>query len=159
SAFGTGATADASHASRRGWFGRARESAPWPREAWSLRALGEVLDEALPDEASRALVLGAALEGRAADPYLPGSSLHLPAPRGGSGPTMGGLETFSGALCSCAREAGVEISLGLEVSDIRHAKGRVTGVRLADGAEIEARTVISTLDLKRTFSSLFAWND
>jgi phytoene dehydrogenase-like protein len=53
----------------------------------------------------------------------------------------------------------VEISLGLEVSDIRHKNQRATGVRLSDGTEIEARTVISTLDLKRTFSSLFAWNE
>jgi phytoene dehydrogenase-like protein len=37
-------------------------------------------------------------------------------------------------------------------------KGRVTAVALADGAEIEARTVLSTLDLKRTFLSLFQWD-
>jgi phytoene dehydrogenase-like protein len=153
------ALADASHASSRSWFQRSGETAPNPRDAWSVGSLGEVLDEVLPVEEGRALVLGAALNGRAVDPFLPGSALHLLAPRHGSGTTPGGLETFSNALLSCARAAGVEISLGLEVSDIRHAKRRVTGLRLADGTEIEARAIVSTLDLKRTFSSLFAWKD
>ena len=77
----------------------------------------------------------------------------------GSGTAMGGLETFAGALEASARAAGAQLSPGLDVSDIRHAKQRAIGVRLADGTEIEARAVISTLDLKRTFHSLFAWND
>ncbi len=81
------------------------------------------------------------------------------APNGGSGMTMGGLGTLAQALEKSARAAGAEISLGLEVADIRLAKNRVTGLRLADGTEIEARAVISTLDLRRTFFSLFAWKD
>lgn len=159
SAYSTRSLADASRARRRRWFRGPPDPSPWPQEAWSARSLDDVLCEFLPQEDVRALVLAATLDGRAADPHLPGSALHLLALRTGSGTTMGGLETLSGALSSCARAAGAEILLGLEASDIRHAKGRVIGVRLADGTEIEARAVISTLDLKRTFSSLFAWND
>jgi phytoene dehydrogenase-like protein len=118
-----------------------------------------VLEEALPDENSRAIALATALDGRAADPHRGGSALHLLAPRGGSGTTMGGLGTLANALRASAQAAGAAFSLGLEVSDIRFARRGVTGIRLADGTEIEARAVISTLDLKRTFLALFAWKE
>ena len=49
-------------------------------------------------------------------------------------------------------------SFGLEASDIHRRDGRITGVGLADGSEIAAQSVISTLDLKRTFLTFFAWN-
>jgi phytoene dehydrogenase-like protein len=45
------------------------------------------------------------------------------------------------------------------VSDIRVAKRRAAGIRLADGTELATRAVISTLDLRRTFYSLFQWKD
>jgi phytoene dehydrogenase-like protein len=138
--------ADASRQPRRRWFGAAPDPAPWPGQDWSRRTLVEVSD----DER--------ALSGRAADPNFRGTALQRLA-SGGSGVPMGGLATLGQALASAARKAGAEISLGLEVADIRHHKQRATGVRLADGTEIEARAVISTLDLRRTFFSLFAWKD
>jgi phytoene dehydrogenase-like protein len=87
----------------------------------------------------------------------PGQGREYPSAR--SGMTMGGLGTLGTALAKAAAAAGAEISCGLEVTDIRHARHRAAGVRLADGTEIEARAVISTLDLRRTFFSLFAWKD
>jgi phytoene dehydrogenase-like protein len=118
-----------------------------------------VLEEALPDGKSRALALATALDGRAVDSERGGSALHLLAPRAGSGVMMGGLETVANALRASAQGAGAALSLGLEVSDIRLAKCRVTGIRLADGTDVEARAVLSTLDLKRTFLALFAWKE
>ncbi len=144
---------------KRDWLGRRVGAAPWIRESWSARSLSAVLEEALPDEKSRAFALATALDGRAVDPDRGGSALHLLAPRAGSGVTMGGLETVANALRASAQAAGAAISLGLEVSDVRLAKRRVTGIRLADGTEIEARAIISTLDLKRTFLALFAWKE
>src|SRR5437868_12091853 len=108
---------------------------------------------------SLASALATALHGRAADPYRGGSALHLLAPRAGFGMPMGGLATFANALHASAQAAGAAFSLGLEVSDVHLAKRRVTGVRLADGTEVEVRAVISTLDLKRTFLGLFAWKE
>jgi phytoene dehydrogenase-like protein len=102
--------------------------------------------------------MAVALSGRTADPLTTGSALHLLASDGGGMP-MGGLETFARALETAARVSGAEISLGLDVADIRLRSGRATGLHLADGTEIEARAVISTLDLRRTFFSLFAWKD
>jgi phytoene dehydrogenase-like protein len=149
---------DARQSARRGWFGL-KPLQPWPQDEWFSRALTDVLEESLPDDNSRAQALGETLEGRAIDPARAGSALCLLAPRAGSGTTMGGLETLSRALVSSAWAAGAELALGLEVSDVRLAKRRVDGVRLADGTEIEARAVVSTLDLKRTFRSLFTWSE
>lgn len=144
---------------KRDWLGRPVGLAPWHKEPWSARSLSDVLEEALPDEKSRAQAVATVLDGRAADPHRGGSALHLLAPRMGSGMTMGGLETFAKALHASAQAAGATFSLGLEVSDVRLAKRRASGIRLADGTEIEARAVISTLDLKRTFLALFAWKE
>lgn len=152
------ASADASRAPERNWFGPAPEPAPWPGEDWSRRSLADLLDESLGDDDSRAHLMAAALGGRAADPFVTGTALHLLAP-GGSGIVMGGFATLGDALAAAARAAGAEISLGLDVADIRHRKHRASGVCLADGTEISARAVISTLDLRRTFLSLFAWKD
>jgi phytoene dehydrogenase-like protein len=77
---------------------------------------------------------------------------------GGSGQVVGGLDRLRNALSSAAVTAGAEVSCGLEVTDAKHRRGRMLGLRLADGTEIEARAVISTLDIKRTFLSLFAWS-
>jgi len=62
-------------------------------------------------------------------------------------------------LLRAAKEAGAEITLGLEVTDIRRRHGRAIAVGLADGREFEARAILSTLDLKRTFLTFFAWNE
>lgn len=71
----------------------------------------------------------------------------------------GGLGALGTALRSAAEETGAEISCGSEVTDIRRRRGRVVAVGLADGSEIAARAVVSTLDLKRTFLSLFTWSE
>lgn len=152
--------ADASSAAKRRWWRASPGLAPWPGQDWFRRSLHDVLEEGLPSDADRFEAMARALTGRAADPFVRGTALHLLAPgSGGSGVVMGGLATLGEALARAAGAAGAEISLGLEVADLRHAKLRASGVRLADGTEIETRAVISTLDLRRTFFSLFAWKD
>jgi len=136
----------------------ARTALPWPSEDWGGASLSEIADRAGATQRESAHLAAAALSGRAADPDLPGSALHLLVPgTGGSGIVRGGLGALATALEEAAREAGATFSFGLEVADIRRARGRVRGVTLADGSEIVARAVISTLDLKRSFLSLFSW--
>lgn len=149
------AMAEAARAPKRNWFGRAEKTlSRWPASEGLSRSLNDACADLGPGTAA------AALEGRAADPDLEGSALHLLAPGcGSSGIVMGGLATLGQALEAAARDAGAAFALGLEAADIRHAKQRALGVRLADGTEIESRAVISTLDLRRTFFSLFAWKD
>ena len=99
-----------------------------------------------------------ALCGRAADPYLPGSALHLLLAGATGGRLAGGLALLADALVAAARAAGVEFSFGLEASDIHRRGCRIVGIGLADGSRIATRSVISTLDLKRTFLTFFPWN-
>ncbi|HUO92921.1 MAG TPA: FAD-dependent oxidoreductase [Rhizomicrobium sp.] len=133
-------------------FGRAAGRS-WPGEDWSSRALEEVLAP-LPLDAREHLA-ALALAGTAADPFVDGSALHL---LGAGGLHAGGTERLAAALIEAAKAAGAEFSFGLEASDLQRRDGRITGIGLADGSEIVARGVISTLDLKRTFLTFFAWN-
>ncbi len=141
-----------------GMLGRKRASQPWPGAAWTTTSLNESIGAAVPDSDDAAHVCAGALWGRAADPFLAGTALHLLATVR-SGTIIGGLERLADALTGAATKAGAEIRCGLEASEVRTAEGRATIVVLADGTEIEARAVISTLDLRRSFLSLFKWNE
>ena len=135
------AMADASTVPARAWLRRIPPPL-WPGEDLAARALADC---------------GATGTLAVCDPDLGGSALALLAGPPGGMP-RGGLGALGAALRAAAEAAGAEISCGLEVTDIRRSRGRVVGVALADGSEIAARAVVSTLDLKRTFLALFAWN-
>jgi phytoene dehydrogenase-like protein len=64
----------------------------------------------------------------------------------------GGPQALAEALASAARAAGVEIRTGSEVSRIRSTDGRVLGVTLSDGTEVDAGLVVSAADPKRTLA-------
>ncbi len=68
-------------------------------------------------------------------------------PRGG----MGGVTS---ALAAAARSFGAEIRTGAPVGEIRTRAGRVAGVTLADGEEIDAGTVITTAHPQISFLKL-----
>jgi phytoene dehydrogenase-like protein len=135
---------------RHDWLARFRralvrdESAPiWPGQDLVSRSLAD-----WPRLRSWALI------GRAIDPDLAGSALSLLA-LAGAEPVTGGLGALGGAFLRAA--AGAELRLGQEASEIATARGRVTGLLLADGSRIAADAVISTLDLKHSLLSLFPW--
>lgn len=137
--------ADAALSPPRGWL-RRRPPKEFPSEELAARSLAE---------------LGAAAELPASalcDSELAGSALALlVGPPGGM--VAGGLGRLGAALRTAAEEAGASVSCGLEVADIRRRRGRAVSVGLSDGSEIAARAVVSTLDLKRTFLTFFAWNE
>lgn len=66
----------------------------------------------------------------------------------------GGPGALAEALASAARAAGAEIRTGATVTAITTRDGRATGVVLAGGDEIAARSVVSGLDPKRTLTTL-----
>jgi len=136
--------ADAPPARRR-LFASSGPPQPWPGEELAGRSLAEY--GAPPP-----------LDGGLTDPSLAGSAMALLAGAGG-GMAAGGLGRLGDALRAAAEEAGADISCGLEVADIRHKRGRAVTAGLADGSEVTARAFVSTLDLRRTFLSLFAWNE
>ncbi len=62
----------------------------------------------------------------------------------------GGTEALADALASAARSFGAQIRTAAEVEQIRSTRGRVVGVTLAGGTEIDAELVVSGADPKRT---------
>ena len=138
---------DAARAKPRGLFARLPPPQPWPGEELAARSLAAAV--ATPRMS---------LPGTVCDPTLAGSALTMLAGAPG-GMAAGGLGALGAALRRAAEEAGAEITCGLEVTDVRRKGKRILGVGLADGSEIAARAIISTLDIRRTFLSLFAWNE
>ncbi len=79
--------------------------------------------------------------------------------RGLWGFVRGGMGAISDAIASAARAAGVTIRTNASVKRIDVRNGRVRGVVLEDGEEIEARLVASNLDPHRTFLHLLEERD
>src|SRR5436189_1804627 len=63
----------------------------------------------------------------------------------------GGTGAISNAIASAAREAGVEIRTDASVKQIRIRSGEATGVVLANGDELSADMVLSSVDPNLTF--------
>lgn len=66
----------------------------------------------------------------------------------------GGMGALSNAIAQAARNAGVEIRTGVEVSKILIKDSVAQGVVLQGGDEIPTKIVISNADAKRTFLNL-----
>ena len=121
-------------------------SEPWPGESLATAQL-----TAWPEFRDTAAA------GRALDPELAGSALALLSmPRVEA--LSGGLGALGDDFAQAAEAAGAEIRLGQEVAEVVIAEGRAAGVALGDGGRLMAGSVISTLDLKQSFLSLFPWS-
>src|SRR3546814_11977454 len=70
---------------------------------------------------------------------------------GAWGFTRGGMGGVTQAMARALREAGGEIRSGAAVERILSSNGKVKGVVLENGDELEAPTVISNMDVRRTF--------
>jgi phytoene dehydrogenase-like protein len=70
------------------------------------------------------------------------------------GLVRGGTGAISLAIAAAARAAGAEVRTEAGVERIRVQDGRAVGVVLGSGEEIEARTVVSSVDPHRTFLRL-----
>jgi phytoene dehydrogenase-like protein len=64
------------------------------------------------------------------------------------------MGALTAAMAAAAKQAGAEIRTGVEVSQISVKNGVATGVALASGEEISAKTVVSSADPRRTFLGL-----
>ncbi len=73
---------------------------------------------------------------------------------GGWGFPRGGMGGVSAALAAAARSFGAELRTGAEVARIRTSGGRVTGVTLASGEEVDAATVVTTAHPQISFLRL-----
>ncbi len=118
---------------------------------------------------ARTLIAADALSGQSAGPMAPGTGLALLDPpwlaaeAGGFSPLhfgaapAGGAVALANALERSVMSSGARLRLGTEVAEILVKDGKVRGVALADGMEIQARSVISGYDAKRTLLNLVNW--
>jgi phytoene dehydrogenase-like protein len=123
-------------------------------------SLGDFLDRNYESEKVKTLFLANNVYGKHGGPYQPGTALgllfHLLSGgehdlQGFFGHVMGGMGSITQALAAAGRRLGVEIQTSKPVARIDVQDGRARGVVLEDGTRIEARTVLSNADPKRTF--------
>jgi phytoene dehydrogenase-like protein len=125
---------------------------------WTMSA-ADFLDEYFESEIVKAHFAGSSIIGTALGPRSPGTAyvlLHhymgdIDDAVGAWGFARGGMGAVTKALGSSFREKGGTIHTGAGVEQILTRNGRGVGVALSDGTEFYASTVISNMDVKRTF--------
>jgi phytoene dehydrogenase-like protein len=128
---------------------------------WGPMAVADFAAEFFETDLLRAVVAARGIFGAAMGPWSAGSTALLllraaadPYPVGNSAMPCGGMGALTTAMASAAREAGAEIRTSAEVVRILARGGAATGVALANGEQIAAKTVISSADPRRTFLGL-----
>ena len=126
-------------------------------------AIADVCEEYFASDVMRGLLSSQGITGTAGGPRTPGTSyvfLHHASGRalgdvGSWGFVRGGMGAVAQTLADAVRSAGGDIRLEAEVSSVvLDAARRVSGVALKSGEVIEAPTVCSNADPKRTLGLL-----
>jgi phytoene dehydrogenase-like protein len=159
------------------WSFRPRDLARTGGLAWRLARLGTdapralefltgaarpILDRWFASDALKVTLATDAIIGAMASPSSPGTAYVLfhhvmgecNGVRGVWGYVRGGMGGISEALAAAARERGADIRLERPVARILTREGRAIGVALADGTEIRATRVASSVDPHITFLGL-----
>lgn len=128
---------------------------------WGPMAVADFVAEFFETDLLRAVVAARGIFGAALGPWSAGSTALLllraaadPYPVGNSAMPRGGMGTLTAAMAAAAKEAGAEIRTNAEVAQIVVKNEAATGVVLANGEKIAAKTVISGADPRRTFLGL-----
>ncbi len=128
---------------------------------WAPMAVADLVGEWFETELLRATIAARGIFGTALGPCSAGSTAVLlmravadPHPAGPAVFPRGGMGALAQAMLLAARRAGAEIRTAAEVAQITVKDGAVTGVVLADGEEVPAKTVISNADPQRTLLGL-----
>jgi len=115
-------------------------------------SIADLLDRYFESDAVRGMLSVSGVIGTWAGPRSAGTAYvmlhhHIGEADGQAGAwgfPRGGMGAVAGALADAARSFGATIRTGAEVARIRTREGQVTGVRLADGEEIDAAAVVTT---------------
>jgi phytoene dehydrogenase-like protein len=125
-------------------------------------AVQELLDDWFTCEPLKAILAAGAVRELRQGPRSGGTAFGLlhsqvgaaPGAFRGLGYWRAGPDALAETLAAAARTSGATIRAGTEVSGILARDERATGVVLADGEEISARVVLSSLDPARTLLGL-----
>jgi phytoene dehydrogenase-like protein len=129
---------------------------------WGPMAVADFAQEWFETPLLAAVVAARGIQGMMAGPWSAGTTTNLLLQaaggdgNGGGSAVMvkGGLGSLTSALASAARGFGATLRTGTAVERLLQRDGRVSGVVLAGGEEIEARAVASAVDPKRTLLEL-----
>jgi phytoene dehydrogenase-like protein len=120
---------------------------------------GEFLDEYFEAPQIKSSLAGSSIIGTPLGPYSPCSAYVLLHHYMGDnddnvaawGFLQGGTGSIARVLSESLQSFGGEVRTEAEVANIMVKNGRATGVALSSGEEIEAKVVVSNLDVRKTF--------
>lgn len=130
-------------------------------------SISDYLDEYFENPVIKAAYAGSGIIGSALGVMSPGTAyvlLHhamgeVDGSIGSWGFARGGMGAIARAMAGCFEAHGGEIRTDAGVEQILVRGGKVTGVALENGDEIEAPLVVSNLDVKRTFLNVMDEKD
>ena len=148
-------------------FGKLGEQTIYDTLRFYMLSIADYLNEYFENDVVKANFAGSGIIGTALGVQSPGTAyvlLHhymgdVDGQAGAWGFARGGMGAVSGAIASSLKSFGGEIRTEADVAQITVRGGKVTGVALASGEEIQADIVISNLDPKRTFLKLMEERD
>ncbi len=125
---------------------------------WTM-SIAEFLEEYFETDLIKAHLAGSGIRGTALGPYSPGTAyilLHhymgeVDGNIGAWGFARGGMGAITRAMGQALEAAGGTIKPGSRVDRVLTGNGRAVGVALENGDVYKAKTVVSNLDVKRTF--------
>ncbi|MDH3594403.1 MAG: NAD(P)/FAD-dependent oxidoreductase [Rhodospirillales bacterium] len=133
---------------------------------WTM-SIADFLDEYFESDVIKAHLAGSGIIGTALGPCSPGSAyilLHhymgeVDGNIGSWGFARGGMGSIAKSLALALQAHGGEIAMGAGVEKVLVKGGRAVGVALENGDAHFARTVVSNMDVKRTFLKCVARED
>ena len=125
---------------------------------WAPMSAADFVSEWFESEPLRAAIGAGGIFGTALGPRSAGSAavllMRMGAGDGRPRLVRGGLGSLTAALASAARAAGADIRTNAVVHRIQVKDGRVAGVSLTSGEDLQARAVVSNVDPRRTLLGL-----
>ncbi len=128
---------------------------PWPRSEeaqlegiCSIRTIEDArkLCDLLDRRPGRVVVIGAGFTGSEVASICRGRGLEVTVLERGEGPLAGALGgAVSEVAAAMQRDAGVDLRCGVAVESLEGSGGRLTGVKLADGSQVEADVAVIAL--------------
>ncbi len=133
---------------------------------WTM-SVAEYLDEYFETDVIKAALSGSGIIGTALGIHSPGTAyvlLHhymgeVDGNMGAWGFARGGMGAVAEAIAGAFQSYGGELRRDAGVDQITVKNGKVKGVALENGEEINARIVVSGMDVKRTFLKCMDKND